>query len=184
MNFIFEKQNVVSKETCDNLINLFDCSPYAYLEPHKSIKTGSSVILTEEFLHKNDSWKSLYNETMECLGDSIQDYIEDFYQSLNFIGQWRNDDYCILTRYNPGESFMDWHCEQGNLRKSSRMMAWMIYLNDVSDGGETVFLNQRHSIAPEAGKVVIWPAAWTHTHKGLVSKTQTKYILTGWFKFY
>jgi len=28
---------------------------------------------------------------------------------------------------------------------------------------------------------VIWPADFTHTHRGIVSKTQEKYIATGWY---
>ena len=33
------------------------------------------------------------------------------------------------------------------------------------------------------GRLVIWPAYWTHFHKSQVSKTTTKYILTGWYRF-
>jgi len=32
------------------------------------------------------------------------------------------------------------------------------------------------------GKVIIFPADWTFTHRGIVSKTQTKYIITGWLE--
>ena len=33
------------------------------------------------------------------------------------------------------------------------------------------------------GRCVIWPAFFTHTHRGIVSKTETKYIATGWFQY-
>ena len=33
------------------------------------------------------------------------------------------------------------------------------------------------------GRCVIWPAFWTHMHKGVVSKTETKYIATGWISY-
>jgi hypothetical protein len=56
----------------------------------------------------------------------------------------------------------------------------MIYLNDVEDGG-TEFMKQKHTEKAEAGKLIIWPADWTHAHRGEVSTTKTKYILTGWF---
>jgi len=29
--------------------------------------------------------------------------------------------------------------------------------------------------------LVIWPAYWTHLHKGQISQSQTKYITTGWY---
>ena len=45
--------------------------------------------------------------------------------------------------------------------------------------------NQHYDKTLEAkeGRLVIWPAFFTHTHKGVVSKTQTKYIATGWFNY-
>ena len=35
----------------------------------------------------------------------------------------------------------------------------------------------------KVGKILCWPCDWTHTHRGIVSPTETKYILTGWFSF-
>jgi hypothetical protein len=57
----------------------------------------------------------------------------------------------------------------------------MIYLNDVNDGG-TEFKYQNHLEKAEQGKLLIWPAEWIFTHKGQISNTTTKYILTGWFE--
>jgi hypothetical protein len=38
-------------------------------------------------------------------------------------------------------------------------------------------------VQPEKGLTVIWPADWTFTHRGIVSPTQDKWIVTGWFNF-
>lgn len=59
----------------------------------------------------------------------------------------------------------------------------MTYLNTVTDEGGTEFLNQELKISAEKGKTVIWPADWTHTHRGVASPTQEKYIITGWLSF-
>jgi hypothetical protein len=59
----------------------------------------------------------------------------------------------------------------------------MTYLNDVDDGGETFFYYQDLKIKPKKGLTLIWPVDWTHTHCGIVSPTQTKYIVTGWISF-
>ena len=63
------------------------------------------------------------------------------------------------------------------------MLAWMIYLNDVTDGGYTEFPCQDKKIQPRAGDALVWPAFFTHAHKGITSKTQTKYIVTGWCEY-
>ena len=56
----------------------------------------------------------------------------------------------------------------------------MTYLNDVDDGG-TEFLYQNLITPAEKGLTLIWPAGFTHTHRGVVSQTKTKYIATGWY---
>ena len=66
---------------------------------------------------------------------------------------------------------------------SQRVLAWMIYLNNVTDGGYTEFPDQRKKFQPRVGDILIWPAYFTHPHRGIVSNTQTKYIATGWFNF-
>ena len=57
----------------------------------------------------------------------------------------------------------------------------MTYLNDVTDGGETEWAYQDTKIKPKKGLSVIWPSEFTHMHRGVPSKTQEKYIVTGWF---
>ena len=58
----------------------------------------------------------------------------------------------------------------------------MFYLNTVNDGG-TYFDNYDLTMNAVKGRCVIWPAFWTHMHKGVVSKTETKYIATGWISY-
>ena len=59
----------------------------------------------------------------------------------------------------------------------------MTYLNDVTDGGETEFKYQKLKVKPVKGKMVMWPTDFTHTHRGITSPTQEKYIATGWDNF-
>ena len=59
----------------------------------------------------------------------------------------------------------------------------MIYLNTVTDNGGTRFEVYDKELDAVEGRLVIWPAYWTHTHHGIVSETQEKYIATGWYSF-
>ena len=56
----------------------------------------------------------------------------------------------------------------------------MTYLNDGEDGG-TEFLYQKIASPAKKGLTLIWPANWTHTHRGIISSTNEKIIITGWF---
>ena len=58
----------------------------------------------------------------------------------------------------------------------------MFYLNTVTDDGGTYFSNYDLTLDAVEGRLVIWPAYWTHFHKGIVSASQEKYIATGWYE--
>ena len=62
-------------------------------------------------------------------------------------------------------------------------MAFMTYLNTVNKDGETEWFHQKIKIKPEKGLTLIWPSDWTHVHRGIVAKEETKYIATGWFSY-
>ena len=88
-----------------------------------------------------------------------------------------------IQYYEPGEGFPKWHCERGMYQTNQRALAFMTYLNDVSDGGGTEWLYQEKKLQPKKGLTAIWPTDFTHTHRGIVSPTETKIIITGWFNY-
>ena len=91
-----------------------------------------------------------------------------------------------MQRTDPGGGYHVWHGEQGNGNHADRVLVYMLYLNTLGDGegGETEFLYQRCRLAPQANTMVMWPAAFTHTHRGnTVLGDKSKYIVTGWFYY-
>jgi len=62
-----------------------------------------------------------------------------------------------------------------------RELVFMTFLNDVHTGGETEFMFYNVKFKPQKGLTLIWPAGWTHLHRGLPSVTTEKIICTGWF---
>ena len=85
-----------------------------------------------------------------------------------------------VRRYDAGGHFGTLHSERTSLNVLHRILAWMTYLNDVPEGGETEYPMFGLKIKPEKGKTVIWPAEWTHAHMGSMVTTGPKYIITGW----
>jgi hypothetical protein len=108
------------------------------------------------------------------------------YPQCNMYSSWGVVQAPHIQKYNPGGGFFKWHCERAQATpalNSTRHLVFMTYLNDVTDGGETEFQLQELKVQPKKGLTLIWPADWTHTHRGNPSPTQTKYIITGWFNF-
>jgi hypothetical protein len=88
-----------------------------------------------------------------------------------------------LQRYAPGEGYRAWHCDWTTADEATepirRVLAWILYCNDVPEGG-TEFHWQQHHEPAERGKLAIFPASLSHLHRGRVSHAHTKTIATGW----
>ena len=106
---------------------------------------------------------------------------------LRFIGAIFRTGTTNLQKYNKGSGgYHHWHSEHfPSPRDPSnpalhRVLLWMYYLNDVTEGGGTSFYYQDKVIAPKRGTLVIAPASFTHTHRGEIPVSNDKYILTSW----
>jgi len=89
-----------------------------------------------------------------------------------------------IQYYKPYEGYRAVHCERSGFKSTiGRHLAFQTYLNTVQDGGETEFIYQQYKCKAVKGKTLIWPADWTHSHRGIISPTEDKYIITGWYTF-
>ena len=61
---------------------------------------------------------------------------------------------------------------------SGRVLAMVIYLNDVDYGGETNFPLHEVAVTPKAGRIVFFPATWTHPHESRVPISSDKWIIS------
>ena len=87
-----------------------------------------------------------------------------------------------IQKYKVGGGFKRWHFERSHPVGTTRILVFMTYLNDVEDGG-TEFYYQKLQTPAKKGLTLIWPTDFTHTHKGIISQTKEKYIVTGWYTY-
>jgi hypothetical protein len=187
MQFLYSQNNVLSFEECTEFIDAFEVSTLkenfdSRLDDGTFHKKSTDIYFqnttrSEWYDKENDLWSSLMENLNIVLDKNLSNYYE-LYPELNLLPPIETKTF-NLQKYNPGEGFAKWHFENSN--GLARILVWMIYLNDVDDGG-TEFKYQNHLEKAEQGKLLIWPAEWMFTHKGQISQTKTKYILTGWFE--
>ncbi len=89
----------------------------------------------------------------------------------------------LVQKTEPTQGYHVWHSERQTLGSMTRAVAWIVYLNDIQEGGETEFLYYSKRIKAEAGKLIIFPANFTHAHRGNPPLSDAKYIMTGWYRF-
>lgn len=93
-----------------------------------------------------------------------------------------------LQWYAAGEGgYPYWHCElyprDAQAETLHRHLLWTLYLNDDFTAGETEFLFQQRKVVPRSGRLLLAPAAFTHTHRGNRPRGGDKFIATSWILF-
>ncbi len=140
--------------------------------------TDISIEPKDLTLPGNQIFTDYFNLLFECHKDYMSQW--PFLNSVNSLYEIGNFN---IQKYNPGQHFKKIHTERGNLGTLHRVFAFMTYLNDVEEGGSTYFSHYDLEIIPKKGLTLIWPAEWTHAHRGNIIKKGTKYIITGWINF-
>lgn len=181
VDFIYEKHNVLNLEQCTKFIKVFE--EYNNYNVDGSVGKGVDTSIKDS----TDFYFTPFNRELvkKLYGQSVQDMLDEVlvnvYRYMDKYPVFKDSDISFdpfnLQRYTPGQGFHAWHYEK--FEDTIRLFVWMIYLNDVPDGG-TQFMMQERIVKAEQGKLVIFPADWTYTHRGEISNTTTKYILTGW----
>ena len=188
-DFIGIYDNAVSSYNCKKIIKWFDTEPLTRGTVMYSDGTGVIDTRLKSDWEVDDPYKTiLTNNTFLdiIIRDALIKYTSSYresYPSVDIIDPWNVCDVYNIQKYDPGDGYHALHCESCNSATVHRVMAWMIYLNTVTDGGGTYFSSYNKTLEAKEGRLVIWPAFFTHDHCGVVSKTQTKYIATGWFTY-
>ena len=178
--------NIENDILCKEIIDLFD--------KNKNLQKKGVTVKGEDTTAKKTTDISVTpNHLKDIKFKCLNDYINELYKCfIDYQIQWpfiKNTIKSVhigqfnLQKYLPGDHFSKIHSERLSIETSHRVFAWMTYLNDVDDGATTNFSHYDIKIKPEIGKTLIWPAEWTHVHKGSVLKSGSKYIITGWIHF-
>ncbi len=169
---------------CDDLINFFESNKSnhkegeSYTGLNKEVKNSIDMSINPIDLEKENYQpvKDYMSHLNECYWDYLKKYDLNQYIKELHIGPFN------IQKYNKGGHFKLWHSERMNISSSSRVFAWMTYLNTVDDGGETEFYYYDIKVKPIKGLTIIWPSEWTHLHKGSIAN-EVKYVITGWLHF-
>jgi hypothetical protein len=176
-----------SDQFCDGIIDLFEWR----LENSKTFER------TEQKHIKDDAATTLNPASIEQMSfgmDNVGSFLYEFNDVFwNQCYSEYTNKYSTLTDYSnhsiftykvqktlPGQGYHVWHCEDCNNFYSKRIGVYILYLNDVAEGGETEFLYLKKRVEPRKGRLVIFPPNFPWTHRGNPPLSNEKYILTGW----
>jgi prolyl 4-hydroxylase len=183
---------------CDDLITWFGNNAEHHDDGGLYLPKGnqSSLGTNKDFKESTDFSFSVPGELntnslggQEIIGrydSELQAVLDEFlelYKYAAHVPRFSLVEAASIQHYLPTQGFKEFHFERGGKETHDRHLVFMTYLNSVDDCGETEFFYQDYKCKAVKGKTVIWPSDWTHTHRGVVSKTEEKFIITGWFSY-
>ena len=206
-DFIGIFPDAASKEYCEKVINRFD-----YLQEVQGTTCRRGKIWTRQETNegpstlKEDNAYFLgglggddfpFKEEDKILMDTDAPLLKEFseitwicydryvkkYGFLSDLSSYKMQPSVKIQKTKTSQGYHVWHSDNGNLQTSRRIIVVTLYLNTVEEGGETEFLYQSTRVSPVQGTIVLWPAGWTHPHRGNPPLKGNKYIITAWFEF-
>ena len=188
IDFIEIYDNNVSQELCDELIEWFDlCSEKNFTKNNMPFADGGTDITkrSDESMVA-PCWpvgnislpSSICHSFWERLNICLKDYMEKYDMGIVNVSSYSFK----IHKVKPTGGYHIWHYETDNIFGRDRILAWMTYLKIPEEGGETEFLHQSKRIEPVVGRTLIWPAHFTHMHRGNPPLKGEKYYITGWFE--
>ena len=148
MGWIFE--NVITKEECDSLIEY--------------VKAGNMLKKSTTMGEQIPGYRTSSNCFVEYDEHPVASKISSFISDIVFEPIEKFED-LQMVHYNSGECYKMHHDyfdpnykqDQEELKKSGqRTWTGFIYLNEVSSGGGTEFVNIAKTVYPKPGRMIVW----------------------------
>lgn len=176
MQYIKVYENAIVSSVCDDIIQYFEKNKDNQYDGRvggdgrldKNIKVCKEVVY-----HTNNTYNTVL---CQVLKKKFEEYVKiiPYIHHLHLIDEpWR------IKKYNKNEGFFNWHIDNGSTHKS-RLISAIFYLNDVMEGGETIFkIDEKEiKITPKKGSLLLFPANFVYVHKGEIPITNDKYIIS------
>ena len=172
------------EDACDQVLNFFNDKKSF----HKPGVTGAEKTenveakkCTQLDIIPDAKELNLYNVHLKLILDTYKQR----YKYVDHVNYYAVIENMSVQHYKPGEGYYKWHMENiGYGHTMYRHLVFMTYLNDIENAGTEFYYFPDLKIQARKGLTLIWPAGWTHTHRGVVSDVDEKYIITGWLSFH
>lgn len=191
--YIYQVKKSIPDRLCSDIITMYELENTRYPGLTMGGVQRDIKKTTDMIIPKNDPmWYKietfLYNELSNALKKYLIHIDDDNFniddrpsKFTYFNSENLHIDWFMVQKYDMQDGKYIYHNDSLNESKRHRVITYLWYLNDVTDGGETEFWGGKYHIKPETGKLLLFPACWTFPHRGIMPISNDKYIITGWF---
>jgi len=188
-NFIFEIEDFISKELCEDIIQRFENEPLKFqgaiggdlIDLERRNSSHRNMKYMKDCEHIKTKLQSKLTDALNVYKREFCNYFKRYNENPKFINHtlfshrpFEISDFDV-QRVAPKTHFR-WHTDGDG--DGDYAHTCIIYLNDIDikDGGATEFACGR-KVQPKAGKILFFPGGWSNIHRGsFVHKP--KYMIT------
>lgn len=187
--YIFTKPASLPNELCQQIIREF-CSDDITIHKYCGVTMSGLATTTKDTtdlhinrLHSIPFWKNVMTLLIAEIESNLLLYLRnlDVTWPKTIIDKLTMETF-QMQKYsaNRGKyiNHHDYASDRSN--KQQRIITYLWYLNDVTEGGQTTFWNDDLQIQPTAGTLLFFPAHVVFDHCGKMPISDDKYIITGW----
>lgn len=171
-DFIKVYDNIFDEDYCQELIDYFNNG--------------------EPIFRNSDNKPRFYEfgfkpEMMELMIWRVAPFLDKYVKSVG-CEKWLPEKFCWefarVKKYNKNtEDQFAPHVDVGDRQSAKRFLAFLIYLNDVEEGGETNFVGINKKLKPKRGRGMIFPPLWMVPHQGKPTISEDKYIFSTYLNY-
>ena len=185
-NFIAIADGYIPDQECDNAIIFFDHQYQLGRYYDRLSSEGASVTAKKDVSYNlNRQTFTEWHSQFKGLLANFKLALNEYYKQTGVLESLDIKDLHFtsikIQKTEPAGGYHLWHVEKGaGFDYRDRALVYIIYLNDIEDGGETEFLHQKIRVKPKKGRIVIWPSGFPYVHRGNPPLKENKYIITSW----
>ena len=175
LDFVKKYDDILPSDTCHWLMNTFEDNIGNCIINNNKVYKFTELNINKYY---PDRIQPLVDATRMLFAMYKRDVgYDNFFPKQLALEEFR------VKRYNgdTDEQFGT-HVDVGDYASARRYLAFIYYLNDGYEGGETTFIPDAF-IHPRKGSVVVFPPFWQYPHAGLPVITGTKYIMSTYLHY-
>ena len=178
-NFIKTFDGVFDDVTCQSLIDIFEDSVY-----QEKIENDGRPNFTQVNLNDHKEFKKFTSLVTYKICDVMKEQKKDL---EDYTAWWPHKLYfeqLRIKKYRPDtEDMFDLHVDVQDHPTAKRYLAFLVYLNEGFEGGQTTFPHHDLIFEAKPGKVLVFPPTWQYPHMGLPVQEKPKYIMSTYLHY-
>ena len=173
-------ENALEPDVCSFLIALYDGTS----DKHERFDNDGKPNFTQFNFTENRELSPEVNNVHNHIIKKVFEYRDKYYEFVDkrvFPKEQALEQFRIKKYETNGTDQFDTHVDVVEYSTARRYLSFLWYLNDINDGGKTVF--KEIEIQPKQGTLIMFPPMWMYPHRGEPPISNPKYIMSTYLHY-